>query len=119
MIICRRGFATAVLIRVGWVRKRQAVKWSRKEKSMTAAVTGADAAERFAGLSEKEPLGEYNYEHFRTRHLLQDARRTIQKQGILPGEIAPDFELPRAGSGSLRLSELRGKPVLVHFGSFT
>ncbi len=50
---------------------------------------------------------------------MQDAQRTIQKQGIRPGEIAPDFELPRAGGGSLRLSDLRGKPVLVHFGSFT
>ena len=80
----------------------------------------SDAAEkRFATLTKKEPAGEYNYEHFRTKHLLQDARRTIQKQGILPGEIAPDFELPRAGGGTLRLSDLRGKPVLLHFGSFT
>ncbi len=37
----------------------------------------------------------------------------------LPGEVAPDFKLPRAGGGTLRLSELRGRPVLLHFGSFT
>ena len=86
---------------------------------MTTPVTTSVATERFAALTEKEPLGEYNYTHFRTKHLLQDAQRTIQKQGILPGEIAPDFELPRAGGGTLRLSELRGKPVLLHFGSYT
>jgi len=86
---------------------------------MTTPVTTPEATERFAALTEKEPLGEYNYTHFRTKHLVQDAQRTIQKQGILPGEIAPDFELPRAGGGSLRLSDLRGKPVLMHFGSFT
>ncbi len=85
---------------------------------MTTMAT-ADAAERFATLTNKESLGEYNYEHFRTKHLLQDAQRTIQKQGILPGEIAPDFELSRADGGTLRLSELRGKPVLLHFGSYT
>jgi hypothetical protein len=79
----------------------------------------ANATEIFTALSEKEPLGEYNYKHFRTKHLLQDAHRTIAKQGILPGEMAPNFELPRAGGGSLRLSDLRGKPVLLHFGSFT
>ena len=84
-----------------------------------AATATADAPERFAVLREKESLGEYNYEHFRTKHLLQDAQRTIGKRGILPGEVAPDFDLPRAGGGSLRLSELRGKPVLLHFGSYT
>jgi hypothetical protein len=79
-----------------------------------------DAAERFASLSAKEPADEYNYKHFRAKHLLQDAQRTIEKRGILPGQMAPDFELPKAGGGTpLRLSELRGRPALVHFGSFT
>jgi len=31
------------------------------------------------------------------------------------GTIAPDFELPRDGGGSLRLSSLRGKPVVLYF----
>jgi hypothetical protein len=85
---------------------------------MTTAIPYA--AERFAALSEKEPPGQYNYGHFRAKHLLQDAQRTIRKHGVLPGEIAPDFTLPRAGGGgSLRLSDLRGKPVLLHFGSYT
>ena len=82
-------------------------------------MTIAEAAEQFAALSKKEPVGEYNYKHFRTKHLVQDAQRTIQKRGILPGQMAPDFELPRADGGTLRLSDLRGKPVLLHFGSYT
>ena len=87
---------------------------------MSAASAANDAAEqRFTTLTKKEPLEEYNYEHFRTKHLLLDGRRTIEKWGILPGEMAPDFTLPRADGGSLRLSDLRGKPVLLHFGSFT
>ncbi len=31
------------------------------------------------------------------------------------GDTAPDFDLPRAGGGSLRLSDLRGKPVVLYF----
>lgn len=31
------------------------------------------------------------------------------------GTEAPDFELPRDGGGTLRLSELRGKPVVLYF----
>ena len=32
-----------------------------------------------------------------------------------PGEASPDFELPRTGGGSLRLSSLHGSWVVVHF----
>jgi len=78
-----------------------------------------EIAERFERLPISEPVDEYNFDHFRVKHLLQDIQRSIVNQGVMPGEMAPDFELPRAGGGSLRLSELRGKPVLLHFGSFT
>jgi hypothetical protein len=80
-----------------------------------------NAEERFAALpsSRKEPLKDYNLEHFRTKHLLKDGQRTIQRWGIHPGELAPDFELPRSDGGTLRLSDLRGQPVLLHFGSVT
>jgi hypothetical protein len=71
------------------------------------------AADRRVGTDE------YNFEHFRTRHLLQDVEGTLHRRGIPPGEMAPDFNLPRANGGSLRLSDLRGRPVLLHFGSFT
>lgn len=75
--------------------------------------------ERFENLHIVEPIDAYNFEHFRAKHLLQDIQRSIVNQGVIPGEMAPDFELPRAGGGSLRLSGLRGRPVLLHFGSFT
>lgn len=78
-----------------------------------------NAVERFATLDQKEPLDEYNFDHFRTRHLVKDGKRTLTDSGILPGELAPDFELPQAGGGTVRLSELRGKPVVLHFGSYS
>jgi hypothetical protein len=40
---------------------------------------------------------------------------------LLPGEIAPDFELPTLhGDGVIKLSEIaREKPVVLVFGSYT
>ncbi|HVK05767.1 MAG TPA: redoxin domain-containing protein [Armatimonadaceae bacterium] len=86
--------------------------------AMTTAASGIPV--RPATRANWESPAEYNYEHFRTKHLLLDARRTVETSGVLPGDPAPDFTLPRsAGGGNLRLSDLRGKPVVLHFGSFT
>lgn len=35
------------------------------------------------------------------------------------GEASPDFSLPSLDGGEVRLSSLRGKPVMVEFGSIT
>ena len=78
-----------------------------------------NVTERFATLGGKQGADEYNFEHFRAKHFLEDVKATFAERGIRPGELAPDFELPRVGGGSLRLSELRGKPTLLHFGSVT
>jgi hypothetical protein len=78
-----------------------------------------DIEREFAALPEALPIDEYNFSHFRTRHLLYDVQGTVAKRGIAPGAPAPDFELSRVGGGSARLSELRDQPVLLHFGSFT
>ena len=75
--------------------------------------------EVFPRLEEPLSLEEYNFEHFRTRHLMLDAEGTIRHRGIEPGEPAPDFELPMASGGTLRLSDLRDRPTLLHFGSPT
>jgi hypothetical protein len=61
----------------------------------------------------------YNYDHFRTTHLLGDAAKTIAGSGVHAGRSAPDFELLRVGGGSFRLSANVQKPVLLHFGSYT
>ncbi len=79
----------------------------------------SDAAQRFAVLDPKVPVAECNYEHVRTKYLLKDGKRTLTDQAIRPGEVAPDFALPRSDGSTLRLSDLRGTPVLLHFGSYS
>lgn len=78
-----------------------------------------EAAERLTSLAEHLSAEAYNFDHFRTIHLIEDVRRTVQTRGIPPGERAPDFRLPRADGGWLRLADLRGMPVVLHFGSST
>ncbi len=87
----------------------------RGERSLSVP----DAVQRFAALDERAGLADYNFTHFRTKHFLLDAKITLAGRGIQPGEVAPDFALPQAGGGTLRLSDLRGAPVLLHFGSIT
>lgn len=35
--------------------------------------------------------------------------------GLDKGSMAPDFELPKDGGGTLRLADLKGKPVVLYF----
>lgn len=84
-----------------------------------AAAPPPDAVRRFAELAQRVPLDEYNFTHFRTKHLVRDGKRTATDCGIAPGELAPDFELPQVGGDPLRLGAFRGRPVLLHFGSFS
>ncbi len=78
-----------------------------------------EAAQLLGTVGTKLSLEDYNHKHFRTKHYLLDAQGTMTSRGIQPGETAPDFELPQVGGGSLRLSDLHGKPVLLHFGSYS
>lgn len=80
---------------------------------------GTEIERRFGQLDDRLSESEYNFEHFRPKHLLYDIEGTVAERGIQPGAEAPDFTLPRAGGGHLRLREQRGKPVLLHFGSPT
>ena len=76
-------------------------------------------AERWEALDDQVSFDDYNYAHFRTKYLVRDARRTVTNRGIQPGEVAPDFELPGSQGEQIRLSDLRSRPALLHFGSFT
>ncbi len=64
-------------------------------------------------------VGTENYAHYQRAHQLADFVRTWRAQGIQPGQPAPDFELASATGEQIRLRALRGRPVLLHFGSLT
>ncbi len=84
---------------------------------------GKDRDSTSAGIASpvdsEQQLEEYNYEHFRPKHLLADMWRSARGEGLQPGATAPDFELESTDGQRIRLSSLRGRPVLVHFGSGT
>lgn len=79
----------------------------------------AHVCDRFVRLKDRAGRDDYNFERFGLAQVLADARRTLRREGIAPGAIAPDFVLERADGGMFRLSSLRGVPALLHFGSFT
>ena len=70
-------------------------------------------------LGDRQQPGEYNYGHFRPKHLLADLLKTARGEGLSPGDEAPDFELESTEGERVRLSSLRGRPVVLRFGSFT
>ncbi len=49
----------------------------------------------------------------------KDLVHTAQGAGLEPGSEAPDFDLEAIDGTRVRLSDLRGRPVLLHFGSGT
>lgn len=67
-------------------------------------------------MSEQE---RHNYIHFHPRTLGRDAKLAMQPVGPLLGDLAPDFSLTDTEGNSWNLSELRGKPVVLIFGSGT
>ncbi len=83
--------------------------------TMTRGAAAPDARSLAPAVSAEE----YNYDHFRPSVLLKDAKRAIKPEGVVPGDIAPDFELRDTAGRAWRLSELRGKPVVLITGSAT
>jgi hypothetical protein len=59
---------------------------------------------------------EYRYPHFKRALLAEDSSFA---DGAAPGQPLPDFDLPTVAGGRLRKSDLRGKPLLLIFGSYT
>ena len=76
-------------------------------------------AEQASSTESGVPLLDYNYAHFRTKHFVADLARTVRGEGVSPGSEAPDFELAAATGERVRLRDLRGAPVVLHFGSGT
>ncbi len=78
-------------------------------------------AERFAlhpEVDEPEEFlgGPYNLSVWKPK----DAEhRQFQENAPRAGEPMPDFTLPALDGGELTLSSLRGKPVMIEFGSVT
>lgn len=68
---------------------------------------------------DERKLRDYNYAHFRTKHFIADLLLTLRGAGVAPGTKAPDFVLAATSGEPVRLSSLRGRPVLLHFGSLT
>lgn len=60
----------------------------------------------------------YNYQRLPAGFWLHDLRRTV-RGGPEPGSPAPDFELLTTEGEAIRLSSLRGSPVVLVFGSIT
>ncbi len=81
----------------------------------TTAVDGGPRERAVRLVEWLDPIEDYNFRHFRMRHMLAELLRT----GLTPGSEAPDFALMSTADTRLRLSNLRGKPVLLHFISYT
>ena len=86
-------------------------------KRETPDLTSLGAPSPLGG--SRQQLNEYNYEHFRPKHLLADLWKTVRGEGLQPGAEAPDFEMETTEGERVRLSELRSRPVVLRFGSFT
>jgi hypothetical protein len=66
-----------------------------------------------------DPARDYNFRHFRMRHMAAELLRTYRRSGVPLGSEAPDFDLEATDGRRLRLRDLRGRPVLIHFVSYT
>lgn len=66
-----------------------------------------------------DPPEDFNFRHFRMRHMLAELLRGAADHVAAPGQPAPDFALDSAGGERVRLLDLRGRPVLLHFVSYT
>ncbi|HPW69065.1 MAG: redoxin domain-containing protein [Desulfomonilia bacterium] len=75
--------------------------------------------ELFDTMENRLGVEEYNYHHFSGKYALMDIRATMAERGIGPGCPAPDFELENTEGSLVRLSNLRGKPVVLRFSSIT
>lgn len=69
------------------------------------------------GTSQQTSSKEYNYDHFRPVVMSDDIKMTVRSIGPHPGDMAPEFALLDTEGRPWYLSELRGQPVVLIFGS--
>lgn len=83
----------------------------------TRPQTGAMITEqsRLASPAEKD---EYNYQSFDYGSEARELTRWLA-EGPRIGDLAPEFDLTDLDGNSVRLSDLRGRPVVLEFGSYT
>jgi hypothetical protein len=62
-----------------------------------------------------DPIDDFNFQHFQMRHMVAELLRF----GLAPGTEAPDFELQSTDGEIVRLRDLLGMPVVLHFVSYT
>ena len=60
------------------------------------------------------PDGEAAFGDARTDPIMRQNEGDMAKE-LVEGDPAPDFELPTDGGGRARLSDLKGKPVVIYF----
>jgi AhpC/TSA family len=92
---------------------------SRTEAQSPDLQTSARHTRALDLVQRLDPDDDYNFRHFRMRHMIAELVRTCRKTGIQPGEQAPDFSLPTTNGTELRLRDLQGRPALLHFVSYT
>ena len=66
------------------------------EQPEATAVHPRGSGDRMARLIDRlDPLRDFNFEHFRMRHMVAE----LLRPGLPPGVDAPDFELPSRPTG--------------------
>lgn len=82
--------------------------------------SGLPATGRVGRLVERlDPPDDFNFRHFRMRHTIAELLRGAAEHVVSPGQPAPDFVAAGVRGERVRLTDLRGRPVLLHFVSYT
>jgi AhpC/TSA family len=88
---------------------------SVRELGVASPPSGRGAGRSTRLIDLLDPCEDFNFRHFRMRHMLAE----LLRPGLPPGRQAPDFELASTEGDRLRLGDLGGQAVLLHLVSYT